>query len=105
MGTEGSSPLARGLPLRLWLRRPPPGIIPARAGFTAGRLLVVARHADHPRSRGVYAPSMVDVDVAAGSSPLARGLQRPLRLRADLIWIIPARAGFTKYEKNVLLDT
>ena len=53
----GSSPLARGL-------RPPnplaPGgerIIPARAGFTRLRRLAAAEHRDHPRSRGVYAPT------------------------------------------------
>ena len=53
-GLEGSSPLARGL------RRgggPPPGrrrIIPARAGFTPGDVIVSGTQTDHPRSRGVY---------------------------------------------------
>ena len=29
-------------------------IIPARAGFTTGAVGILARFADHPRSRGVY---------------------------------------------------
>ena len=50
----GSSPLARGLPLRRGNGEDALGIIPARAGFTspiASRPLTVR---DHPRSRGVY---------------------------------------------------
>ena len=30
-----------------------------------------------------------------GSSPLARGLQKPMAVNADNVRIIPARAGFT----------
>ena len=51
---DGSSPLARGLPV-------PPGpigghirIIPARAGFTPSSSLRQSATGDHPRSRGVY---------------------------------------------------
>ena len=52
--TEGSSPLARGLPeidttTEIDLR-----IIPARAGFTGTRAPRSSRGRDHPRSRGVY---------------------------------------------------
>ena len=53
----GSSPLARGLPQRVAGDLHAPGIIPARAGFTAGVL--------------------VGVGVLLGSSPLARGLPNP----------------------------
>ena len=52
--TEGSSPLARGLPAR----RPPRvlavRIIPARAGFTLCSSMYYVAVPDHPRSRGVY---------------------------------------------------
>ena len=72
---EGSSPLARGLPLDESGRLDPVRIIPARAGFTAndqlrwkGHLWIIPARAgfttarsgsgpttrDHPRSRGVY---------------------------------------------------
>ena len=73
--TAGSSPLARGLPRRVLQGAQPPGIIPARAGFTPsvsmGRLFVV------------------------GSSPLARGLRVDHGGAAAGQGIIPARAGFT----------
>ena len=74
---SGSSPLARGLQER---RRPLPRgrrIIPARAGFTIPPVdrLLFAR--DHPRSRGVYLWLTCASVSPIGSSPLARGLQRP----------------------------
>ena len=91
----GSSPLARGLPHRIWggthLRR----IIPARAGFT----LTPSRRSlltwDHPRSRGVYLSAILVPVIKAGSSPLARGLQSWDAPRTLAYRIIPARAGFT----------
>ena len=93
---QGSSPLARGLP------EPPdhvplgPGIIPARAGFTAIVIVVIVVSSDHPRSRGVYRRVSPARARRAGSSPLARGLlPRPLTaIRTG--GIIPARAGFTR---------
>ena len=71
----GSSPLARGLLAGAFLRGVQCGIIPARAGFTAG---VVS--AGRP---------------AVGSSPLARGLLLSSTVSAVASRIIPARAGFT----------
>mgnify|MGYP001019490568 CR=1 FL=1 len=91
----GSSPLARGL------RRHSAGddgrgrIIPARAGFTAGRHPGRRRTGDHPRSRGVYADQYPEADGEDGSSPLARGLQFGNRYGRGRCRIIPARAGFT----------
>ena len=92
---DGSSPLARGLPLL------PPnlvgrlGIIPARAGFTGAGQGAHSRTGDHPRSRGVYVLVRLSPVPTFGSSPLARGLlwHRSRCLRG--IGIIPARAGFT----------
>ena len=74
-GYQGSSPLARGLRIRIGralLRR---RIIPARAGFTSASRGMILRGMDHPRSRGVYSEGR--------ASTKARS------------WIIPARAGFT----------
>ena len=55
--SAGSSPLARGLPASALHRARGPGIIPARAGFTARRVRAHPRRRDHPRSRGVYRPA------------------------------------------------
>ena len=71
----GSSPLARGLRVRVSAGRPSRGIIPARAGFTGGPGRPRSCPRDHPRSRGVYR---------------GKGLLENRGLR-----IIPARAGFT----------
>ena len=94
-GEGGSSPLARGL--RRAAARVPvvPGIIPARAGFTARPSAGVARNRDHPRSRGVYSSGTCGRTAARGSSPLARGLRRGRSPRPRWPGIIPARAGFT----------
>ena len=99
-GRCGSSPLARGL-LRGPGRPPEPvGIIPARAGFTGTRSVAGSERTDHPRSRGVYIRHASWELMDAGSSPLARGLRQE-RARA-IYWsgIIPARAGFTRRERE-----
>ena len=75
---------------------PAPGIIPARAGFTADRGRVPAAARDHPRSRGVYEFPDLQAAWEAGSSPLARGLQAVARDITAAARIIPARAGFTR---------
>ena len=74
-GGLGSSPLARGLRDGQVGVGGVRGIIPARAGFTRARGSSRRGCADHPRSRGVYAPGRPG---------------GPAALR-----IIPARAGFT----------
>ena len=51
---RGSSPLARGLRTGIQTAVMTVGIIPARAGFTRQVAQGHRRHADHPRSRGVY---------------------------------------------------
>ena len=50
---------------------------------------------DHPRSRGVYRPSVPGSSTRRGSSPLARGLRGRSWACPNTAWIIPARAGFT----------
>ena len=71
------------------------GIIPARAGFTAGVHPRVSRPPDHPRTRGVYAGPLMGGATRGGSSPHARGLLPGLSIRHNWTGIIPARAGFT----------
>ena len=93
--TDGSSPLARGLPHRERDLRLGQRIIPARAGFTSRSAGRETRWADHPRSRGVYGASVTVSGATHGSSPLARGLRGDPDLRLPHRGIIPARAGFT----------
>ena len=91
----GSSPLARGLLAAGVLCEHTAGIIPARAGFTAGHTCRVIPSGDHPRSRGVYGAGLPLTVDKLGSSPLARGLPPPPRRHRPGRRIIPARAGFT----------
>ena len=49
------------------------GIIPAYAGLTLRCLLLVFRHWDHPRLRGVNTMMALVSSTLAGSSPLTRG--------------------------------
>ena len=92
---SGSSPLARGLHAPLLVHAQPPGIIPARAGFTRGAAGKSLRRPDHPRSRGVYTTQSRKSTALRGSSPLARGLLDRRGHDEALRRIIPARAGFT----------
>ena len=71
------------------------GIIPARAGFTLHGGGADGDVGDHPRSRGVYSNLLLQAAVAAGSSPLARGLRWAAGAALRAAGIIPARAGFT----------
>ena len=99
-GDEGSSPLARGLPVEAAERAVPDRIIPARAGFTGASSGEPSLSTDHPRSRGVYKSSVRVTHRRAGSSPLARGLRGPRGPRRGWPRIIPARAGFTEEERE-----
>ena len=70
-------------------------IIPALAGNTHRLIPDSHRAKDHPRSRGEYSSAESSKPVAAGSSPLSRGIriQSGMALRNDRI--IPALAGNT----------
>ena len=92
---HGSSPLARGLRPGHDPRGGAPGIIPARAGFTATGVWGHLGARDHPRSRGVYSSVRRSTASTSGSSPLARGLPHGDILTGGAGGIIPARAGFT----------
>ena len=91
----GSSPLARGLRLRLRGGAAVRRIIPARAGFTPFQPRVAGQVEDHPRSRGVYRATGSSSRRRSGSSPLARGLRTSEASGRTSARIIPARAGFT----------
>ena len=93
---RGSSPLARGLRADGSKANGRWRIIPARAGFTATFPAATGEPRDHPRSRGVYRFSRLNIGDGSGSSPLARGLLRIHRMALSGIRIIPARAGFTR---------
>ena len=92
---RGSSPLARGLPELLRNTVSRFRIIPARAGFTSTRSVVLGGGSDHPRSRGVYRTRATATLSPQGSSPLARGLHSVGGPYGRGFRIIPARAGFT----------
>ena len=94
---RGSSPLARGLRKEDPWQPVPPGIIPARAGFTRGWIRGRHRASDHPRSRGVYTAFDGMRRATIGSSPLARGLLQAYVAPVLSAGIIPARAGFTSW--------
>ena len=70
----GSSPHARGLRRGRRHDRRTAGIIPACAGFTRDHRGEGNTPPDHPRMRGVYAPTSQDGRTRRGSSPHARGL-------------------------------
>ena len=92
---RGSSPLARGPPFPSTpaLRRV--GLIPARAGTTSRSCRRATVERAHPRSRGDHHHSLKRPANDLGSSPLARGPQRPTPGVAGLVGLIPARAGTT----------
>ena len=91
----GSSPLARGRHGASPTPVDTVGIIPARAGSTAYRLVSQPVRPDHPRSRGVDPPHLLALGLPPGSSPLARGRLGGNLVAAQPRRIIPARAGST----------
>ena len=96
-GTEGSSPLSRGI---LEPVRPSPfkgGIIPALAGNTAFPPATSTSSRDHPRSRGEYLQTRVLRPLREGSSPLSRGIRLSLTGTFGEGGIIPALAGNTGF--------
>ena len=97
--SRGSSPHARGAPLRPF--RPPGGvgIIPACAGSTRRSNSLSYSSGDHPRMRGEHVYS-VDAPVSSlGSSPHARGALVEEFVVVGRHGIIPACAGSTVTER------
>ena len=92
----GSSPLSRGIQTAISMEASCSGIIPALAGNT--HLVVVPERVaeDHPRSRGEYRCGARTMRLAAGSSPLSRGIRCGVRGDYAQRRIIPALAGNTR---------
>ena len=120
----GSSPLARGKPHGHPVRARRPGLIPARAGKTTPPALSPRLSTAHPRSRGKTPPKaptesltpahprsrgenrmpVTGYSSSMGSSPLARGKRRRRGRARGARWLIPARAGKTKWTRRNLVD-
>ena len=78
----GSSPLTRGKPVSLTDRVRHLGLIPAHAGKTTETNHGSINKRAHPRSRGENLPTIEQVVVDEGSSPLTRGKRTcPCRVR------------------------
>ena len=91
----GSSPLARGLPDGRQNGRYVGGIIPARAGFTSRRAPRPEFDGSSPLARGLHPDFDQPADLAA-DHPRSRGVYAPGPSSGVVIpGIIPARAGFT----------
>ena len=99
----GSSPRVRGLRLLGRMILTERGIIPARAGFTAGGRMRGRRGRDHPRACGVYGQPARLRPPAWGSSPRVRGLLSRIARWGLAEGIIPARAGFTVSRRRILI--
>ena len=96
--SSGSSPLSRGIPPHSGDPAGAGRIIPALAGNTMVTHAFQFRNGDHPRSRGEYRRSLRELNLAAGSSPLSRGIRGADALQKPLVRIIPALAGNTNHE-------
>ena len=91
----GSSPLARGTQKVLYTPGRMAGLIPARAGNTCSRAVLLPISRAHPRSRGEHERAARYRVEHKGSSPLARGT-RDVRIVSNANGgLIPARAGNT----------
>ena len=95
----GSSPLARGTPVRSAPRRALVGLIPARAGNTELMRRTGRVREAHPRSRGEHDLTLSQEKIERGSSPLARGTRNYSCLFSLFTGLIPARAGNTRITK------
>ena len=92
---RGSSPLSRGIQMRVVERAERDRIIPALAGNTPSKPGTTESTADHPRSRGEYCIEDFIHNGRKGSSPLSRGIPPQPKGRNEALRIIPALAGNT----------
>ena len=91
----GSSPQARGTPVRGTASAGGDRIIPAGAGNTRTGTAKKKESTDHPRRRGEHCPRRQAPKWLGGSSPQARGTRQARRRRSGPVRIIPAGAGNT----------
>ncbi len=92
---NGSSPRGRGTPLIANTRRRARRVIPAWAGNTLDRPMVITLMTGHPRVGGEHVSSSVSNAGALGSSPRGRGTPAYTRWRQAHWRVIPAWAGNT----------
>ena len=97
---HGSSPLARGTPLRTAGRRRPHRFIPARAGNTAGSCGCCTASPVHPRSRGEHRSIATTTPASSGSSPLARGTRRRSRGAGPADTVHPRSRGEHRCQRS-----
>ena len=100
----GSSPLSRGILYLVGRVNARDRIIPALAGNTEKTLWTPPCSPDHPRSRGEYYASEWVNATTEGSSPLSRGILGHDPLTRTPHGIIPALAGNTAFDENVIPD-
>ena len=91
----GSSPRVRGKHPNWRPENAPPGLIPACAGKTPGRLAAHESHWAHPRVCGENATGRPDRRQGHGSSPRVRGKPRTDLAATPRPGLIPACAGKT----------
>ena len=91
----GSSPHARGTLTAPPINRRGRGIIPACAGNTIDRIIVIPADRDHPRMRGEHKGHIGELLAVRGSSPHARGTRFAVTNHVRVDGIIPACAGNT----------
>ena len=92
---SGSSPRVRGKLLGRVLDDSAYRIIPARAGQTPSRRMMVSAVSDHPRACGANYDCGFESHRRHGSSPRVRGKPRLIGMYGKIHRIIPARAGQT----------
>ncbi len=102
---RGSSPHARGAPLKTEQSNRIVGIIPACAGSTQRPQRLCRIQGDHPRMRGEHVALSVSTTASAGSSPHARGAPRRAGNRVSQLGIIPACAGSTSRSGTWITST
>ena len=76
-------------------------IIPACAGSTTACSFTIPTQRDHPRMRGEHFTRLNDGSIFWGSSPHARGALNHRRCVIDVLRIIPACAGSTRYPERL----
>ena len=91
----GSSPLTRGKPGMVTVRRARLGLIPAHAGKTPPMGCTSLFDSAHPRSRGENGSCFFPALIRAGSSPLTRGKLGLEPGGGGFAGLIPAHAGKT----------
>jgi len=91
----GSPPSARGIRSKCVSPGWRDGITPERAGNTVKFSWRCAGRWDHPRARGEYFPSVMDLVYAHGSPPSARGIRPRSAKPSGTPGITPERAGNT----------